>query len=77
MGRTQVGTFYMVFMDENVGREAYSVPDLAFSSKEDALRSAAKKTNLRSLLLNSCQVTTICGSRLISGKSQTLEARTL
>lgn len=53
----QVGKFYMVFMDEKDGREGYQVPDQAFSSEEDALRAAAKKTNLRSQLLSFCQVT--------------------
>ena len=54
---TKVGKFYMIFMDETEGRESYSVCEEAFSSEEDALRTASKKTNLRSQLLSFCQVT--------------------
>ena len=46
----------MVFMEEDVGRKEYQMPEQAFSSEEDALRAAAKKTNLRSQLLSFCQV---------------------
>lgn len=53
---TKVGKFYMVFLDERKGREAYSVSEDAFSTEEDALRTASKKTNLRSQLLSFCQV---------------------
>eukprot|EP00752_Nemacystus_decipiens_P007539 g6737.t2 len=52
---SQVGQFYMVFMEEDVGRKEYQMPEQAFSSEEDALRAAAKKTNLRSQLLSFCQ----------------------
>lgn len=52
----KVGKFYMVFLDERKGREAYSVSEDAFSTEEDALRTASKKTNLRSQLLSFCQV---------------------
>lgn len=67
----KVGTFYMVFMDEDVGREAYNVSDQAFSSEEDALRASARKTNLRSQLLSFCQVRgnlrSLCGHELTVG----------
>lgn len=46
----------MVFMDENEGRKMYTVSEEAFSSEDDALRAAAKKTNLRTQLLSFCQV---------------------
>lgn len=46
----------MVFMDETEGRKAYNVSEDAFSVEEDALRTAAKKTNLRTQLLSFCQV---------------------
>lgn len=52
----QVGQFYMVYLDEQQGRKEYHVSDEAFSSEEDALRAASKKTNLRSQLLSFCQV---------------------
>lgn len=52
----QAGIFFMVFMDEDVGRRVYNVSEKTFSCQDDAIRSAQKKTGFRSLLLNSCQV---------------------
>lgn len=56
----------MVFMDEDVGRKEYQMPEQAFSSEEDALRAAAKKTNLRSQLLSFCQASMSVWSSLVS-----------
>ncbi|CAM9465366.1 unnamed protein product [Chrysoparadoxa australica] len=51
----QVGQFYLVFMSEEAGREHYSVSENAFSSEGDAMKEAAKKTQLRTALLCRCQ----------------------
>eukprot|EP00752_Nemacystus_decipiens_P016320 g14595.t1 len=52
---SQMGQFYMVFMDEDVGRKEYQIPEEVFSSEEDALRDATKQVNIRSQLLSFCQ----------------------